>query len=597
MLKALKMSEPQIYRQPCTSQGRLNSLVLEDGDLRIQNLSGDLPESLIRANEAIRLGEVGKADMILYHECRGEIEEILNNAPSRTDVMLVVAMIFRQTNRMDKAKQLFRKILSHEPHGLIYNELGQTCEHMGCISESMQYYRKAVELKPEYGQLWVNLARVLIETGDREEGLEIFRKAVENEPDNAAIHSNLLFYLHHLPDVNPEILFEEHLQWSRKHAPKQLAGKAYKNNRVADRKLRVGYISPDFGSHPVTYFFEPLLDGHDRNAVEIYGYGNVRVHSNVTERLKNKFDYYRNVRGLENQSIVEMIEEDHIDILVDLAGHTSDNNLVAMAYKPAPVQVTYLGYLYTTGMQAIDYRLTDGFSETSWSQKHYTEESVLLPNGFYCYQPSEAAGPVSSLPALKNGYITFGVLGSSIKVNSVMIKLWSEILQAVKRSRLILKFSGGNDNKVRDFYFEQFERLGVDRNRIEIAGWGSYTEYLEQYHNIDIVLDTYPKNGATTTFEALWMGVPVISLAGRHQFSRTGLSILSHLGLEKLAVLNSRDYVAQAVSLALEQQCLAEIRNSLRQRIADSTLCNSRRLAGEVEQAYRKMWYKWLESG
>lgn len=591
------MSEPQIYRQPCTSQGRLNSLVLENGDLRIQNLSGDLPESLIRANEAIRLGEVGKADMILYHECRGEIEEILNNAPFRTDVMLVVAMIFRQTNRMGKAKQLFKKILSHEPHGLIYNELGQTCEHMGCISESMQYYRKAVELKPEYGQLWVNLARVLIETGDREEGLAIFRKAVENEPDNAAIHSNLLFYLHHLPDVNSEILFEEHLQWSRKHAPKQLAGKAYKNNRVADRKLRVGYISPDFGSHPVTYFFEPLLDGHDRNAVELYGYGNVRVHSNVTERLKNKFDYYRNVRGLENQSIVEMIEDDHIDILVDLAGHTSDNNLVAMAYKPAPVQVTYLGYLYTTGMQAIDYRLTDEFAETSWSQKHYTEESVLLPNGFYCYQPSEAAGSVSLLPALKNGYITFGVLGSSIKVNSVMIKLWSEILQAVKRSRLILKLSGGNDNKVRDFYFEQFERLGVDRNRIEIAGWGSYTEYLEQYNNIDIVLDTYPKNGATTTFEALWMGVPVVSLVGRHQFSRTGLSILSYLGLEKLAVLNSRDYVARAVSLALEQQYLAEIRKSLRQRIADSMLCDSRRLAGEVEQAYRKMWYKWLESG
>ncbi|MBW8001496.1 MAG: tetratricopeptide repeat protein [Planctomycetes bacterium] len=515
------MSEPKICKKPVMSQGRIKNLVMEEGNLRIQNLCGDLPEPLIRANEAASIGQTDKARQILHEQCRGEIEELLNNDSSRTDIMLIVAMIFRQVGRINMAKQLFEKIISQEPHGLIYNELGQTCEHIGSVSESIQHYRKAVQLSPEYGQLWVNLARALIETGQAKEGLAMFRKAVESDPDNAAIHSNLLFYLHHLPDINSEILFEEHLQWSRKHIPEQLTKKAYKNSRVNDRKLRIGYISPNFGSHPVTHFFEPLLDGHNREAVELYGYGNVMVHTHITERLKNKFGYYRNIRGMDNESIVEMIENDRIDILVDLSGHTADNSLMVMGHKPAPIQVAYLGYIYTTGMSAIDYRLTDELTESSDSQNYCTEESVFLPNGFYCYQPLDEAGPVGPLPASKNGYITFGVLGSSIKINPVMIELWAKILHAVKNSRLFFKFTGGNDNQVQEYYFEQFEKFGIDRDRIEITGWVCYTDYLEQYNNIDIVLDTYPKNGATTTCEALWMGVPVVSLVGKLPFSRT----------------------------------------------------------------------------
>jgi len=508
------------------SGGRLQSLILKNGDVQLTTAK-DLPQFLIEANNAVRRGEAEKARQILSDTNLEAVRQLVEKDRSRTDVMFVVAMLFKHLNAMGKAKKWYEKI--------------------------------------------------------------------QAEPNNSQIHSSFLYYLHFLPKLDRQRLFAEHKRWGQIHAPLSLARKSFANSSGTGRKLRIGYISPDFGMHPVSYFFESLLDGHDREIVEVYGYGNVRTPSSVTERLVGKFDFYRNICGLRDEAAVEMIEENGIDILVDLAGHTTGNRLGVLAYKPAPIQVSYLGYLDTTGMEAVDYVLTNTLSNPPQSQQFYTEELFFLPGSIYCYRPAEFTPEVGPLPAEKNGFVTFGFFGNNCKINSFVIGLWSQILKATANSRMLLKFGGGNDRDVSDFYHSRFEQCGISRERIQISGWETYGSYLEQYNQVDIVLDSFPKSGGTTTCEALWMGVPVVSLVGDHQISRTGLGILSSVGLEFFTVSEPEAYVSRAVVLAGSLTSLAKIRGSMRQRIRQSNLGNAEAFAKDVESAFQKMWQRWRQ--
>jgi predicted O-linked N-acetylglucosamine transferase (SPINDLY family) len=402
--------------------------------------------------------------------------------------------------------------------------------------------------------------------------------------------------LHYLPDIRPQMLFDEHERWGQIHAPLSRARTSHDNEPAPDRRLRIGYISPDFYMHPVAYFFEPLLDGHDPQAVEVYGYGSVEFPDRITERLRRKFAHYRDIHGINDETVVRMIEDDKIDILVDLTGHTAGNRLLVLACKPAPIQVTCLGYSNTTGVQAVDYRLTDSKLDSPESQKFYTEELVFLSGPFSCYRPSELAPPIASLPALRKGYVTFGSFNNNCKIHPLIIKLWSQILRENGSSRLLLRFKGGSDRNVADHYYHQFEQLQVNRERVIIDGWQSYVEHLQMYKDVDIALDTYPWNGHTTTCETMWMGVPTISLAGKSSVSRVGLSILSCVGLEFLATSTPDEYVAKAAALARNLNALAKMRASMRQRMTASSLCDAKTHAGSVEAAYRKMWNRWCRS-
>lgn len=316
----------------------------------------------------------------------------------------------------------------------------------------------------------------------------------------------------------------------------------------------------------------------------------------VTERLQQKFDHYRNIRGLDDQTVVHMIWQDKIDILVELSGHTTDNRLLVMAHKPAPIQVTYLGSPDTTGMEAIDYRFTDIQANPPESQKFNTEELVYLPDGFLCYKPSDSAPPVTPLPAFRNDFITFGSFNSRSEIHPHIIELWARILRANSGSRILLKFGVSTDREMNRHYFSQFERRGISSSRVAICGWKPMDEHLGLYGQVDIALDTFPCNGFTTTCEALWMGVPVISLVGECHASRIGLSIFNTVGLDFLAALTSDEYVAKAAALAANYQALAQLRSSMRQRMKDSALCDAKGFARKVEAAYRKMWQRWVES-
>ena len=581
--------------QTGTKESRLRTLVLKDGNLHLPSSSSELPQSLIKANQALATGRVREAARLLNDKVEQAIREIIEQDPSRTDIMLALGMVFKQTKQINKAKEWFEKILKQEPHALVYNELGYICQCMGHLSEAIQYQTKAVEAEPNNAELLANLARMLIGTGKTQEGIELFRKAVEAEPANAAIHSNLLFYLHYLPKLDPQMLFAEHERWGRIHAPASLAKVSHNNTPDPDRRLRVGYISPDFCMHSIAYVFEPLLDGHNHKVVEAYGYGNVRTPGTVTERLKQKFDHYRNIRGLDDEVVVDMIQRDKIDILVDLGGHVSDNRLLVMAHKPAPIQVDYIG-IDTTGMQAVDYRLTDTLADPPGSQKFYTEELVYLPEGFFCYRPHDSAPPQASLPALRNGYVTFGSFNNSCKVNPFIMALWAEVLKANSGSRLLLKFGEGLDRQMREYYFQQFEQLEISQERVAIYGWKPPVEHLKLYGEMDIALDTYPFSGGITTAEGLWMGVPAISLVGRRAASRFGLVILSYLGLEFFAASTPKEYVAKATALAGNLEALGKIRASMRERMAASTFFDANGLARRVETAYRKMWHRWCRN-
>jgi len=496
---------------------------------------------------------------------------------------------------MIATEEYYKKILSDGPNAQAYNKLGCLYQFTGRLSEALEYQKKAVETEPDNPQLQANLARALIETLKPQQGIELLRKAVEKMPQNAQMHSNLLFRLHYLPELNQQMLFDEHTRWAQIHAGPIKARQNHKNIPDPDRKLRIGYISPDFRAHPVTTFFQSILEGHNHQKVEIYGYANVESPDDVTEHLKERLDCYRNIYGIADEAVADIIEQDEIDILVDLAGHTGDNRLLVLAHKPAPIQVTYLGYPDTTGMDTIDYRLTDRLTNPPQSQKFYSEELIFLPETFACYKPPGHAPCVSPLPAKEKGYITFGSFNNGCKIHPFIMSLWAEILKTDVNWHLLLRFKGGNDRGIKDYYYSHFAQFAIAPERIDIDGWRPGVEHLRQYGQVDIALDTYPLNGHTTTCEALWMGVPTISLIGQCHPSRFGLSVLSCVGLDFFAASTPDEYVKKAIALAQNPESLANIRSSMRARIAKSGLCYAKAFAKNVESAYRKMWHKWCQ--
>ncbi len=590
------MKTDSISRQTKSNNDELQFIIGKDGVPRLSVSVEAVPEFLVKAKEVLSAGRIDEAAALLNDQNIELLWQMVRENRCRVDVMFLLAMTFYSLKDWQNSEIWFKEVLKYHPHALVYHELGRICKLTGRVSEAMEYRKKAMDADPDNPKICCGYAKDIIRVGQNQQGIDLLRKAVEKAPDDPLMHSKLLFCLHYLPDLDPQMLFEEHKRWGQIHTPISLAKTSHNNVAEPDRKLRVGYISPDFRRHSVSYFFESLLDGHNREVIEVYGYGNIGLPDEVTERLKSKFDHYRDIRSLKDKVVVDMVERDKIDILVELAGHTPDNRLLVLAHKPAPVQVTYLGAPDTTGMQAIDYRFTDLLADTPQSQQFYTEELYFLPKGFLCYRPADFTPLVAALPASRNGYITFGSFNNSGKIHRHIIELWGQILRANDNSRLLMKFRSGYDQGVRDYYFSQFEQVGISRERVQIHGWKSSAEHLQLYNQVDITLDTYPWNGYTTTCETLWMGVPAVSLVGKHHVSRVGLSILSQLGLEFFAASTPEEYVAKATALAQNLESLARIRASMRQRMAASTLCDAKTFTKGIEAAYRKMWHKWCRA-
>ena len=363
-----------------------------------------------------------------------------------------------------------------------------------------------------------------------------------------------------------------------------------KVNNSSGERLRIGYVSGDFRTHSVAYFFEPLLQHHNANVVETFCYYNHKIVDDVTNRLMALAEHWRPIVDMSHANVVDLIIADKIDILVDLSGHTAHNSLLVFAQKPAPILVTWLGSPNTTGLSAIDYRFTDVITDPIGETEQFNSETLFrLPNGFHCYGGNETARVNAELPHQNRGHITFGSFNNMSKLTPEVIKVWSKILNAVPQSQLLLKTSLVTHNL--SHYVQLFKQEGISEDRIEYQGHlPSNHEHLELYGAIDIGLDPFPYNGVTTTCEALWMGVPVITLAGDRHAGRVGASILTNVGLTDFIAQDIDGYIQLAVEMAANPTYLQEIRRGLRKRMLGSPLCDGSSFANDIEKAYQKMW-------
>jgi predicted O-linked N-acetylglucosamine transferase (SPINDLY family) len=493
----------------------------------------------------------------------------------------------------EAAAACFRHVLHFQPNNhLALFQLGKAFHKQAQFNDALTYYRHALALVPNFADAYNSVGAVLQYQGDMEGAAQNYRLAVQARPNFDKAHSDLVFAMNYNPHHSAAAIFHEHVRWGQTHVLPPITSPNLPNDFDPARRLRVGYVSPDFCKHSVAFFFEPLIANHDRNKTEIFCYSDVARPDEVTQRLQTAASHWRVTLGMSNSQVAEQIRRDGIDILVDLTGHTANSRLLVFSAQPAPIQVTYLGYPNTTGVPAIDYRLTDAWADPiGITDEFHTETLIRLPQGFLCYLPASYAPPVSQLPAMTNPYITFGSFNNLSKITPDVVDIWAEILRAIPSSRLVIKNSSLGDASTRDHYQKLFIKQNIDPGRLDLLPPIYATdEHLRAYSQIDIGLDTFPYNGTTTTCEALWMGLPVITLAGSMHAGRVGVSLLSQIGYGNFIAETTKDYVRIAVELASDRDKLASLRAGLRDHMGQSALCDAEAFAPKIEYAYRKMW-------
>jgi predicted O-linked N-acetylglucosamine transferase (SPINDLY family) len=516
-----------------------------------------------------------------------------------------LARALLQRDDLEEGVAILRKIAdSQRDNALFYYELGRALSRLGKPDEAIATLREGIDRKPDFAMNYNSLGGELHERGDLEGAIACYRKAlavkVEFPRVHAWIHSNLLLAMNYEAASTQKKLFEKSLQFDERQTRRLLRkARAFDNTREPGRVLKLGYVSPDFREHSVAHFIRKLIGAHDRKNVEVYCYSEVLKPDELTRGFEAQADHWLSIVGVEDRDLAERIRKDRIDILVDLTGHTADNRLLTFGRRPAPVQVTWLGYPNTTGMRAMDYRLTDAIADPPGEpDRLHTEELVRLEHGFLCYQSNEARPAVAEAPLLKKGHVTFGSFNTTKKVTPEVVRLWAQVLMAVPTARLLLKSYSLRDETTKAGMLEAFRRCGVAEERLDLVAFLPGRDgHLKLYSEIDIGLDPFPYNGTTTTCEALWMGVPVIVLRGDRHAGRVGISIMHHLGLPELIADSREAYVALAAALAGDQERLTGLRDSLRPRMSGSPLTDVRLFTETLENAYRQMWIKWCASG
>ncbi|MEN6386359.1 MAG: tetratricopeptide repeat protein [Phycisphaerales bacterium] len=550
---------------------------------------------LQKTNVSVRLLAEAMRKQGMGKQAAETLEKMIPTSKIKLDLMFELAMLYERINQNEEAEKLYHKLIKLVPHQIVYGKLGHLYMKSGRMTDAAANYKKSLELAPNDTHILNLLAITLIKSGQILEASKIMEDMVRKGTIGIYAHTAYLYHLHLLPEIDLNKIFLEHKHWADKHAPISLANSKHDNNPDPNRKLRIGYISPDFRHHPVGFILEYILREHNLNEFEIYGYGNVELPDDNTQKLMKMLYKYRNIFGVNDDAVAKVIREDQIDILVDLAGHTINHRLLTLARKPAPIQATYLGYFDTTGMQQVDYIITDEMLTPADSQKYFTEQFAYLPGGVCFYHPFKDF-EISPAPIIKNGYPTFGVFTNNLRFNSKLLQTWAEIIKNIPNSKLMIAFDGGDDPSVQATFLKDFEKLGVSKNSISFTGRKIYELYMQQYGLIDIFLDTFPENGGTTTGDCLWMGVPVISYYASHMNGRVGLTILNRVGMDEFAVPSIEQYIAKAVELGKNPERIVEIRNSLRPIMKNSRLCDSAKMTREVETCYRQMWHKWCKN-
>jgi predicted O-linked N-acetylglucosamine transferase (SPINDLY family) len=515
-----------------------------------------------------------------------------------------LADVLGKQNKHKAAVKMYRKALRIAPDTpenkanlvLLHHRLGLALRQLDKTDEAIASYKDAIATKPEFAMAHNSLGGALLARNELDAAMACFRTALELEPSHSRVHSNILFTMNYLPGSTQEQIYEESLLFDSQHARGLLQGrKPFSRSRDKKKILRIGYLSPDFREHSVAHFTRKLLGEHNREATVVHCYADVETPDDLTGQFQAQADHWLSIADMGDADIAEHIRQDRIDILVDLAGHTSNNRLLVFARKPAPIQVTWLGYPNTTGMRAMDYRLTDAVADPPGdADRLHTEKLVRLDHGFLCYQTDESIPAVAPPPCLQQGHVTFGSFNTIKKVTPDVVRIWSRILQSVPGARLVMKSNALEDESTRTNMLRAFAEHKITEDRLDlINAVPRRRDHMELYSRVDIGLDPFPYNGTTTTFEALWMGVPVICLRGDRHAGRVGESIMSHLGLPELVADSEDQYVDLAKRFADDTQRLVTLRNTMRSQMRDSELMNVPLFTETLEKAYRQMWITW----
>jgi len=507
------------------------------------------------------------------------------------------AILLAQAGRAHESVDMLRRAVSLAPReAVVRDHLARALRFVGRLDESLTQWRIALELRPKCAEALAAMGDALFEMGRLDECLTSYRRAVSLRPGNSIFHSRLLYAMHYHPDCDSAAILRAHRKWGRQIEKRFVRRRQpHRNAPDPERRLRIGYVSPAFMDHAVGRFIYPLLAHHNRARFEIHLYSDTTHPDDFTECIRAHADHWRSTRELSAAQLAAQIRADGIDVLVDLSLHAAGNRLLTFARKPAPVQITWLAIPGTSGLAAMDYRLTDSYLDSpSQAASCYSEQSIHLPRCFWCYSPPRQTPMVNALPAETLGFVTFGCLNRFEKVTEPVLRLWRRILRRIAGSRLIIH---SREASHLDAVRRGFAEAGVAPERLEFIGNRPLSDYYSHYHRIDIALDPFPHAGATVTCDALWMGVPVITLAGATAVGRAGVSILSNLACPEWIAATQEQYVEIAVNMAANHMRLAQARNGLRGRMETCGMTDGRRFALEMEQALGFAWRRWCGQG
>nr|WP_315488767.1 tetratricopeptide repeat protein [uncultured Rhodoferax sp.] len=526
-------------------------------------------------------------------------ERAIELNPDLTEAYVALGAVLDDLQRYDAAVINYRKALARKPnYAEVHCNLARSLRALGRFSEALICCRLAASIKPDSAMVQDCLGNILKDIGYLAEAEACYRRAIELEPAFVHARSSLIFLLNYSDAAAQGPACAEARQYGTLVAQSAGIQMDYRARSQTDRVLRVGFVSGDFRTHPVSFFLEAVLKKiHDTTTrhLDIFGYSNHFFVDGVTDRIKSLCDGWRVVAGLSDVEVVQRIREDAIDILIDLSGHTAHNRLAVFAHRPAPVQVSWLGYFGTTGLTTIDYVLADLWSLLPDDEVNFTECIWRLPDTRLCFTPPDVELLVGPLPAVSSGFVTFGCFNNLSKMTASVLAVWSRVLHAVPNSRLFLKSPQLADPDVMRRVLKAFAAHGIEVSRLFFEGLSSRSEYLACYQRVDIALDPFPYTGGTTTVEALWMGVPVLTLQGERFLARQGVGLLMNAGLPEWIASDTEDYVKRAIDHAADLQALAELRGALRQQVLASPLFNATDFAQHFENALRGMWKSWCE--
>jgi len=547
-------------------------------------------ESAYHSNLAIFLARIGDFSQSIAHYHKALILK-----PDDPGIFNNLGMALYSQKKLEQSRISFIKALSLKPDyheanihlSRVYESLHQMSHAINCCQQVVKQSDDSFQLAMAYNQM----GNVYLKKGQLDNCIEAYRKALNNKTDIHQIWSNYLLTLNYDSQISTSMIAHEHKRWGQHVSQTVLPRTFHSNMPDPHRPIRVAYLSPDLRNHPVAFFVEPLLKFHQN--IYVYCYADIQKPDNVTQRLSNYQNTWRNISGYSDPAVIDQIRSDGIDILVDLAGHTSKNRLRIFAEKPAPIQISYLGYANTTGLESMDYLITDSYLDAVECIPFYTEELIRIDPCFCCYQPPEISIEVSQLPALTNNYLTFGAFHNLIKVSDNILSLWADVLKSIPESRLIIQSITLSDPQNIDRYKQWFESKGVLSDRIEYLGTQSFEKYLQKHHEIDILLDTQPWSGHTISCHGLWMGVPIITMKGQRHAGRMVASVLKTLGLNDWITNSHSSYIEKAIYWSHSIHQLARLRSKIRSKMIHSSLCDGNAFTKKMELIYQDFWERW----